>query len=90
MMKTNNGYINKEFNRNYKKIPESSNIVLECRMVKTTVSQATDEILGKYKAFTPKNKNMWSDDIKVMYNRKIRKIHHKSWEQFQSHLESDI
>jgi hypothetical protein len=54
-------------------IPESSNIVLEYRTVKTTISQAADEILEKYKAFTPKNKNTWDDDIKLMYDRKIRK-----------------
>jgi len=36
-------------------IPESSNIVLECKTVKTTISQAADEILGKYKAFKQKN-----------------------------------
>jgi hypothetical protein len=49
-------------------IPESSNIVLESRSVKTTVSQVADEILGKYKAFAPKNKNTWDDDIQLMYN----------------------
>jgi len=59
-------------------------------MVKTTISQIADEILGKYKAFMPKNKNTWDDDIKLRYNRKIRKRHHKSWQQFLSHLESDM
>jgi len=52
-------------------IPQSSNIVLEGRMIKTTISQAADEILGKYKAFTPKNKNTWDDDLKLMCHGKI-------------------
>jgi hypothetical protein len=71
-------------------IPEGSNIILECRTIKATLSQAADEILGKYKALTPKNKNTWDDDTKLRHNGKIRKKHRKSWEQFLSFLESDI
>jgi len=33
-------------------IPQSSNIVLEWRNIRTIISQAADENLGKYKAFT--------------------------------------
>lgn len=37
-------------------IPESSNIVVEWRNVKNMISQAADENMGKYKAFTQKKK----------------------------------
>ena len=54
------------------------------------IPESINIVLGKYKTFTPKNKNTWDDDIKLMYSRKIRKRHHKSWGQFLSHLEYDI
>jgi hypothetical protein len=37
-------------------IPESSNIVFECRNIKTIISQAADKCLQKYKAFTQNKK----------------------------------
>jgi len=39
-----------------RKISESSIIVVEWRNVKNLISQAADESLGKYKAFTQKKK----------------------------------
>jgi hypothetical protein len=37
-------------------IPESSNTVVERRNIETIISQAANESLGKYKAFTKKKK----------------------------------
>jgi hypothetical protein len=37
-------------------IPESSNIVVEWRNAKSMISQAADQSLEKYKAFTQKKK----------------------------------
>jgi hypothetical protein len=43
---------------------ESSNIVLEWRNIKTIISQAADESLRKYKAFTLKKKlKIWDNKI---------------------------
>jgi len=40
------------FQEKLHEITESSNIVVEWRNVKSMISQAADESLGKYKAFT--------------------------------------
>jgi hypothetical protein len=52
-------------------IPESSNIVFEWRNIKTIISQAADESVGKYKAFTQKKKlKIWDDEIKLIIQQK--------------------
>jgi len=56
MTKVYNGYTNKEFNRKYKKSPESNNIVLKWRNIITIISQAVDRSSGKCTAIMQKKK----------------------------------
>jgi hypothetical protein len=48
-----------------KEIPECSSIVVQWRNIKTIISQAAVESLGKYKVFILKEKlKIWDDKIK--------------------------
>jgi hypothetical protein len=47
--------INQRIQQKLQEILESSNIMLEWRNIKTTISQAADKSLGKYKAWAEKN-----------------------------------
>jgi hypothetical protein len=58
----------KKIQQKIQEISESSNIVSECRILKTIILQVADEILRKYKALTQKFSIQEVSSIKVHWH----------------------